>query len=474
MSINQTNMYDVDRHVAEIYDEFETQTDDVQLIRRLARERGRLHILEPFCGTGRILIPLALDGHELAGLDQASTMLDRARAKVTQLPDDVRARITLAQVDVTASPWPGDFDLVLLAGNCFYELASPEEQEGCVAAAAGALRPGGYVYVDNDHMEGVLDEGWRQPGEKTTAFPTRTCADGTSVYGTVETIWSDAPKRLVRFRRTVVITMPNGRTTSKEWVMQKHPVSMGEVKTWLEKHGFLIERTFGDHADNAYIPESPRAIFWARKRPRGQGPTQVRRDTNGAVPLVAGVQHAQEGAIVEAAESSSSIETSFRAALAHREAREVIRLYAMAWADEPAEHVVEQRASRLRQEVAKTDMAGNRLLLAKVQDQVVGVVRLTQDETAATQWYWSGLAVHPDYRRRGIAAALFNASLAYAQQCGAAALRSEAHADNEASIALHIRLGFRSEGRFTSPHDGDEKVAFCFSVQAERPPGNQA
>jgi hypothetical protein len=54
-------MYDVEPHVAGIYDQSETYTDDVKLIRCLIGERGPWRILEPFCGTGRILIPLAAD-----------------------------------------------------------------------------------------------------------------------------------------------------------------------------------------------------------------------------------------------------------------------------------------------------------------------------------------------------------------------------------------------------------------------------
>ena len=265
MSKNATNTYNIDVHVAEIYDQVETQTDDVDLIRRLIGERGPLRILEPFCGTGRILIPLALDGHELVGLDQAKAMLDRARAKVERLPEGVRKRIMLAEADVTASAWPGDFDLVILGGNCFYELATPEEQEGCIGSAAAALKPGGYVYLDNDHMEGDLDEGWRQPGI-SKGFPTGTCADGTRLQGAGETIWWDAPRRLVRFRRSVTVTFPDGTTTSKEWIQQKHPPSAVEVRTWLEAHGFIIEQMYGDRAGSPYVQSSPRAIFWARTK----------------------------------------------------------------------------------------------------------------------------------------------------------------------------------------------------------------
>jgi len=258
-------MYDIESHIAEVYDQSETYTDDVELIRNLIGERGHLRILEPFCGTGRILIPLALDGHDLVGLDQAKGMLARAWAKVRQLPWEVQRRITLAEADVTREEWPKGFDLVILGGNCFYELATPQEQEGCIIFAAASLNPGGHVYVDNNHMEGDLDESWQKSGV-STGFPSGTCADGTYVESSIETIWWDARRRLVRFRRCTKVTLPDGSIIKKEYVQQKHPVSAVEVQTWLEAHGFVIGRLYGDRAGSPYAETSSRAIFWAKKR----------------------------------------------------------------------------------------------------------------------------------------------------------------------------------------------------------------
>jgi SAM-dependent methyltransferase len=266
MSYNMTNMYDVEAHVAEIYDQSETYTDDIDLVRRLTRGRVGLRILEPFCGTGRILIPLALDGHELVGLEQARGMLDRARTKVARLPQDVQRRITLIRADVTGEPWPQDFDLVLLGGNCFYELATPQEQEGCIVSAAASLNPGGYVYVDNNHMEGELDKSWRQAGVVNGAFPTGICADGTRVESSNETIWYDASRRLVKFRRCTTVTFADSGAITSEYVQQKHPVSAGEVQEWLEMHGFVVESMYGDRDGNPFTPASNRAIFWANKQ----------------------------------------------------------------------------------------------------------------------------------------------------------------------------------------------------------------
>ncbi|MBN2240015.1 MAG: class I SAM-dependent methyltransferase [Dehalococcoidales bacterium] len=262
MSRNKTNMYDVDAHIAEIYDAQQNNTDDIILLKKLIGERRSLNILEPFCGTGRIFFPLAEDGHTITGLDQAKGLLDAAARKV---PEGFGDRITLQHADVLEGGWPRGFDLVILGGNCFYELATPEEQESCIRYAAESLKSGGYVYVDNDHMEGELASSWTTPGI-TEAFPTGKCADGTDIKSFWEVVWYDMQNRLARFRRKTEVTYPDGTTTSTEYIQQKHPVSMPEVRGWLEGNGFVVENIFGDREGNQYSESSPRAIFWAVKK----------------------------------------------------------------------------------------------------------------------------------------------------------------------------------------------------------------
>ena len=226
MSYNPTNMYDLDSHIAEIYDQSEMYLDDLDLLLSFidsvnlgalgssAAQSIQIHgILEPFCGTGRILIPLAQAGYTLVGLDQAAGMLDRARQKLSLLSAEVQSRASLFQADVITDEWPSGFDLVVLGGNCLYELATPEEQEGVIRSAAASLKPGGYVYVDNDHMEGDLAPSWQHLGVKP-GFPTGTCADGTRVESTTETIWFDIHARLAKFHRTTRVYLPRRGDTN--------------------------------------------------------------------------------------------------------------------------------------------------------------------------------------------------------------------------------------------------------------------
>jgi SAM-dependent methyltransferase len=264
MSINNTNVYDIEAHIAELYDLQETYTDDVELIQQHLSGLGTLTILEPFCGTGRISIPLVLDGHHVVGLDLSHAMLARARQKASDLPEDVQQRIQFIHMDVVAEAWPTGFDLVILGANCFYELATSDEQEYCIKSTAASLKSGGYVFVDNNHMEGELAESWQSIGVVTPGHA-ETCKDGAYVETSRETVWFDVPNRLARYRRRTIITYPDGRRTEHEAIQQKHPVSCVEVEGWLKKHGFILENTYGDRRGTPYAESSPRAIFWARK-----------------------------------------------------------------------------------------------------------------------------------------------------------------------------------------------------------------
>lgn len=261
--------YDVDDHIVEIYDQTETQTEDVSLLRELVAGLGVLKILEPFCGNGRILLALAQDGHEMVGMDKSQPMLKSARQKVHERFGGIDQRVCLLQREVITEPWPRGFDLVILGANCLYELATPAEQEACIFQASQSLNRGGYLFLDNNHMEGELDHRWCESGIHTGRFPTGRCADGTNIEGSTETIWFDRRQRLVRFRRRVKLTGPDGRISTQEWIEQKHPPSTEEMESWLAKQGFEVLARWGDRKRAIYRDDSPRAIFWARRSHQG-------------------------------------------------------------------------------------------------------------------------------------------------------------------------------------------------------------
>jgi SAM-dependent methyltransferase len=138
----QARLYDADAHVADLYDKIENDHDDLDLITHLIERHALRSVLEPFCGTGRIVLPLMELGCRCVGMDASVGMITRARKKLSSRHGIGREASSLMNGDVLSMEWPGDFDLVILGGNCFYELATAADQELCIQKAARSLRRG--------------------------------------------------------------------------------------------------------------------------------------------------------------------------------------------------------------------------------------------------------------------------------------------------------------------------------------------
>ncbi|WP_406285962.1 class I SAM-dependent methyltransferase [Embleya sp. NBC_00896] len=98
-------------------------------------------VLDAGCGTGRVAIELARQGHEVVGVDLDASMLAEAETAapgLTWVLDD------LADLDPAPLGGRGSFDLVVAAGNVLIFLA-PGTEADVVGALAGMLRPGGIL-----------------------------------------------------------------------------------------------------------------------------------------------------------------------------------------------------------------------------------------------------------------------------------------------------------------------------------------
>ncbi len=260
--MNKNSMYDLGTYIAEIYDQEENHNDDVLLIKDLMGGRKNLKILEPFCGTGRISLELAKDNF-VTGIDNAKGMLDLFKEKIDNTTSQLN-EIVLRNEDILTCDWEKDFDMLVLGCNCFYELPTLETQELCIQKAYDSLKPGGFLYIDGNHMEGDLDENWQDNGEIISSLG-GICKDGSKVESTRRTVWFDVKKRLAQFERYAKVTMSNGEVLENSYIQQKHPISKYEIENAALSCGFEIINTFGSRSKEAYSDDSSLAIFWLKK-----------------------------------------------------------------------------------------------------------------------------------------------------------------------------------------------------------------
>ena len=122
-------------------------------------------VLDLGCGTGGHVVPLALRGYEMTGVDRSAAMIDRAAAKV--LESGTGADLVVG--DIRASDLGRTFDAVIsMFAVVSYQLADADAA-AVFATARRHLRPGGVFIFDVWHGPAVLTQ---RPEVKTKVVTT--------------------------------------------------------------------------------------------------------------------------------------------------------------------------------------------------------------------------------------------------------------------------------------------------------------
>jgi SAM-dependent methyltransferase len=116
--------------------------------------------LEFAIGTGRIGLPLAARGVEVAGIEMSDAMARRLRAK----PGGAHIPVTIG--DMATATVEGTFSLVYVVYNTIGNLTSQDAQVACFRNAAAHLAPGGCFLIEI----GVPGLRTLPPGERYQLF----------------------------------------------------------------------------------------------------------------------------------------------------------------------------------------------------------------------------------------------------------------------------------------------------------------
>jgi SAM-dependent methyltransferase len=126
-----------------LYDEVVTPGPCESFYRKLACSTAG-PILELACGTGRLTIPLALDGHDVVGLDASYAMIRAARAKA----ELKRAEAEFVQGDMRRFDLGRRFSLVIVSCNSLAHLTANDDIVECLNRIVRHLAPGGLLAFD--------------------------------------------------------------------------------------------------------------------------------------------------------------------------------------------------------------------------------------------------------------------------------------------------------------------------------------
>ncbi len=240
-----------------LYDyEYRRRRADVSFYRELARRRlgpgagnesrplhsrGPGRILELGCGSGRVTVPLARDGHTVIGLDQSTAMLRRLHGRIDTLPRSVAGRITAVAGDLRAFRVPGEFPLVIAAFNVLEHLYTRVELDACLRCVADHLEPGGVFAFDVQ----LPDLGWlnRDPNKRwaRTRFTDPT-TKRTMFYSTNHDYDPVSQIAVIRLYYDPV----DGRTPGRVIKLTQRKYFPAELEALIAHAGFRVIERYGD------------------------------------------------------------------------------------------------------------------------------------------------------------------------------------------------------------------------------------
>jgi SAM-dependent methyltransferase len=133
--------------VARFYDaETGGRTDDLLLYSELAGEYGA-PILDVGCGTGRVLLHLAQEGHKVHGVDDSRAMLDRLDAKLKGMPR-LKKLVTYTEGDILKFAPEKKFKLSLLTYNALMHFHAQETQLKLLQKLRAVTADDGRLVID--------------------------------------------------------------------------------------------------------------------------------------------------------------------------------------------------------------------------------------------------------------------------------------------------------------------------------------
>jgi len=211
-------------------------------------------ILELGCGSGRVLLPLARQGHRVVGLERDAEMLTVLHEVLTP---DLEVQVQLVQGDMAAFNLGQRFTLILLPCNTISTL-SAVQRRGMLECVRRHLRPDG-LFAASLPNPALL---WRLPRlaepEIEESFPHP--LDGEPVQ--VSSGWQRTSRHLI-VQWHYDHLLPDGRV-ERFSTQVRHELALAEdYAAELGAAELCLVDRYGDFDNSAYHLESPYLILTA-------------------------------------------------------------------------------------------------------------------------------------------------------------------------------------------------------------------
>jgi SAM-dependent methyltransferase len=220
-------------------------------------------LLEPFCGTGRVAIPLARAGIDVTAVDFSRELLAQLGANVARLKLDPSPRLCVIEQDVRSLALDRrDFRVAIVAFNsllCVPELAG---QLAVLESMARHLAEDALLLLD---VVNPLDLPVTGTSVPTPFFTRRNPANGRRYTRFAMLGPFDAEHRQ-KLHGWYDEVDDEGHVRRREYATMWRPIHRFELELMLDKAGFAVAKIEGGHRGEAYSATSPRMFVHARRR----------------------------------------------------------------------------------------------------------------------------------------------------------------------------------------------------------------
>lgn len=235
---------------------------DIDFYLSLARTHAG-PVLDLGAGAGRVLLPLALAGVSVTGVDNAEAMLAVARARIDAAPPHVRKHATLIHSSMEAFISDQEYGLALIPARSFQHLVDPAQQRLALRRAWSALRPGGLLVVDM--FDPALDLVVGTP-DLSPPREVRDPISGRRFRRTCINRWTDPHQQIVGERLLVEeLDLSGGVLASQETAWSLRWSTRQEMAWLFELSGFEIVAQYSDFEGSA--PRYGGEQLWVVRRP---------------------------------------------------------------------------------------------------------------------------------------------------------------------------------------------------------------
>jgi SAM-dependent methyltransferase len=249
MKQEERDWYDTPLYYDIIYDADTRKEADLleHVFRKFATAGKTRRVLEPACGSGRLVIEMARRGWSASGFDGSAKMLGFAKERLTKA--GLKARLWEDWMQSFEVPAGASYDLAHCFINTFRYLLTEKDARAFFQRVTAALRPGG-VFVLGLHLtdydrESCEHERWVMDRK------------GVHVVCNTRTWPADRRTRIEKLRTRLVITH-KGRTHRQETVWQYRTYDVAQLKRLLKAAAPELEVM--ECHDFTYDPKSPRGL----------------------------------------------------------------------------------------------------------------------------------------------------------------------------------------------------------------------